>query len=185
MSTSRWLLLGFLTLALTSTWLAAQPPRKEEEEEPPAKEKDKEKARPVVPVPVEPEKKGADPAPPIALDPVDPDVGTFKEEAAKTTNADAKAMFRALILPYDRIEPNFQGGLKYRIELLLSFPLFAILFVWYLAIGMRSHSSAQDPETFYRERWFMAYVLLLAIAVMLLLVVDIPWLQFLVEPLHF
>jgi len=27
--------------------------------------------------------------------------------------------------------------IKYRIELMLSFPLFAILFVWYLAIGMR------------------------------------------------
>ncbi|HEX3150181.1 MAG TPA: ABC transporter substrate-binding protein [Gemmataceae bacterium] len=116
MSHSRWLALGLLTLALTSTWLAAQPPRKEEEEEPPAKEK--ERARPVVPVPVEPEKKGPETAPPVAPDPVDPDVGTFKEEAAKTINADAKEMFRSLVIPFDRIEPNFKGGLKYRIELL-------------------------------------------------------------------
>ena len=75
--------------------------------------------------------------------------------------------------------------IKYRIELMLSFPLFAILFVWYLAIGMRPHSPAQDPEKFYRERSFMAYVFLFAVVVMMLLVVDIPSLQILVEPLHY
>ena len=114
MSPPRWLGLGLLTLALTATWLAAQPARKEEED-PPTKEKGK--ARPVVPVAVEPDKKG-DPAPPPAADPVDPDVGTFKEELAKTTNPAAKELFRALLLPYDRIEPNFKGGFSYRIELL-------------------------------------------------------------------
>ena len=118
MSRPRRLGLGFLTLALTTTWLAAQPPRKEEEEEPPAKEKEKDKARPAVPVPVtEPDKKDAPPAPPA--DPVGPDVGTFKEELAKTGNPEAKEhLFRPLLVPYDRLEPNFQGGFKYRIELL-------------------------------------------------------------------
>src|SRR5262245_11948414 len=114
MSSARRLGIASLTLAFAVTWLAAQPPRKEEEEEPPAKAKDK--ARPVVPVPVtEPEKKEG---PPATTDPVDPDVGTFKEELAKTTNPDAKEMFRALLIPYDRIDPNFRGGFQYRIELL-------------------------------------------------------------------
>jgi decaprenyl-phosphate phosphoribosyltransferase len=71
--------------------------------------------------------------------------------------------------------------IKYRIELLLSFPLFAVLFVWYLAIGMRSHSPTKDPEKFYRERGFMAYVAFLSIAVWLLLIVDIPFLKVFVE----
>ena len=75
--------------------------------------------------------------------------------------------------------------IKYRIELLLSFPLFALLFVWYLAIGMKPHSQSQDPEKIYRERGFMAYVVFLGIVVMLLLIVDIPWLQFLVERLTY
>jgi len=75
--------------------------------------------------------------------------------------------------------------IKYRIELLLSFPLFAVLFVWYLAIGMRPHSAAQDPETLYRERGFIAYVFFIVLVVMLLLVVDLPWLHFLVEPLRY
>ena len=116
MSPHRRLVLAFLTLTLTVTWLAAQPPRKEEEEEPPAKATDK--ARPVVPVPVtEPDKKDA-PPPAAAAEGVDPDVGTFKEELAKATNPDAKEhLFRPLLIPYDRLEPNFQGGLKYRIEL--------------------------------------------------------------------
>ena len=96
--------------------LAAQPPRKRRKRSRPPRRR--RRPRPVVPVPVEPDKKGPDAAPPIAPDPVDPDVGTFKEEATKTINADAKAMFRGLVIPYDRIEPNFQGGLKYRIELL-------------------------------------------------------------------
>src|SRR5688572_1039411 len=105
MSTPRRLTFGLLFLAFTTAWLAAQPPRKEEEEEPPAKEKDKAKARPVVPVPVEPEKKG-EPTPPPAADPVDPDVGTFQEELKKATHPDVKEMFRALRLPFDRVEPN-------------------------------------------------------------------------------
>ena len=75
--------------------------------------------------------------------------------------------------------------IKYRIELLLSFPLFALLFVWYLAIGMKPYSQSQDPEKIYRERGFMAYVVFLGIVVMLLLIVDIPRLQFLVERLTY
>jgi hypothetical protein len=71
--------------------------------------------------------------------------------------------------------------IKYRIELMLSFPLFAVLFVWYLAIGMRPHSPTKDPEKFYRERGFMAYVVFLAAAVWLLLVVNIPVLNIFVE----
>ena len=109
----RCLTLGLLAVILaSSSWLAAQPPRKEEEEEP----KGKEKARPVVPVPVaEPEKKEGPQANPEG---VDADIGSFKEEAAKATNATARDFFRFLIVPYDRITANFKGGASYRIELL-------------------------------------------------------------------
>jgi ABC-type transport system substrate-binding protein len=114
MPAHRRLIFASLTLVLTVSWLAAQPPRKEEEEEPPPKAK--EKARPVVPVPVtEPEKKDG---PPRVTDPVDPDVGTFDDELKKTPNPDAKELFRNLRTPYDRIEPKFEGGFRYRIELL-------------------------------------------------------------------
>jgi ABC-type transport system substrate-binding protein len=110
MATSRWLSLGLLTLALLSTgYLSAQPPRKEEEEE------TKGKARPAVPVPVvEPDTKAAPPA----LEGVDPDVGTMREEERKAKNAAAREMYRSLAIPYDRLTSTFKGGPPpYRIEL--------------------------------------------------------------------
>jgi len=72
--------------------------------------------------------------------------------------------------------------IKYRIEFLLSFPLFAVLFVWYLRIGLKGESAAQAPEKLYRERRFMAYVAFLAIAVLMLFFIDIPVLRVLQEP---
>lgn len=74
---------------------------------------------------------------------------------------------------------------KYRIEFLITLPLFAVLFVWYLAIGMRTESVAQNPEKLYRERRFLAFIVLLCISVGLATFVDMPWLEFLIEPLNF
>lgn len=75
--------------------------------------------------------------------------------------------------------------IKYRIEFLLSFPLFAALFTWYLALGMRPDSPAQNPEKLFRERAFMGFVVLLIAIVSLLFVVDIEQLEILVSPLHY
>jgi hypothetical protein len=47
--------------------------------------------------------------------------------------------------------------IKYRIEFLLTFPLFALLFTWYLAIGLKPDSGAQAPEKLYREGKFMVF----------------------------
>jgi hypothetical protein len=70
---------------------------------------------------------------------------------------------------------------KYRIEFLMAFPLLALLFSWYLAIGLRPSSPAQSPEKLYRETGFVAYVVFLVLSIALLLVVDIPALQILME----
>jgi ABC-type transport system substrate-binding protein len=107
---SRYRSLGLLAVViLTSGWLAAQSPRKEEEEE--VKEKDK--ARPVVPVPVaEPDKKDAP-----STD-ADRDVGSFKDEMAKANHAAGRELFKKLITPYDRLAPNFAGGRAIFVELL-------------------------------------------------------------------
>jgi decaprenyl-phosphate phosphoribosyltransferase len=71
--------------------------------------------------------------------------------------------------------------IKYRIEFLLTFPLFALLFAWYLKIGMRPYSTTQNPEKLYREKAFVAYVIFLCCAVTALFFVDIPWLKFFME----
>jgi len=78
--------------------------------------------------------------------------------------------------------------IKYRIEFLLCMPFLALLFAWYLTIGMRTQSAAQHPERLYREKSFVAYVGALALLITLLFFVDLPWLHVLVEhhslPLH-
>jgi decaprenyl-phosphate phosphoribosyltransferase len=64
--------------------------------------------------------------------------------------------------------------IKYRIELVLSFPAFALLFVWYLAIGLRPESAAKDPEKIFREPRFVSFVALLCGLMAVLFFVDIP-----------
>lgn len=65
---------------------------------------------------------------------------------------------------------------KYRIELLISFPLFSIVFCWYLLIGMKNDSSAQKPEKLYKEKKLLFYIISLAILCLLLLYIKLPWL---------
>jgi len=71
---------------------------------------------------------------------------------------------------------------KYRIEYILTFPLFAALFVVYLRIGLRTGSSAAAPEKLYRERQLVIMVLALAVAFALTTFVDVPALEALTEP---
>ena len=63
---------------------------------------------------------------------------------------------------------------KYRIELILSFPFVAGLFTWYLRMGMRENSAAQHPERLLGEGRFMLYVIALTVLIGVLFVVDIP-----------
>ncbi|HZF62872.1 MAG TPA: hypothetical protein VEZ55_00220, partial [Chitinophagaceae bacterium] len=67
--------------------------------------------------------------------------------------------------------------IKHRIELLISFPFFALLFAWYLKIGLRKDSVVQGPEKLHHEKKFMLYVVLFTIVLMLLIYIDIPWLN--------
>ena len=46
---------------------------------------------------------------------------------------------------------------------------------------MRQDSVAQKPERLYKERGFMAYVVAIGVLFTILLVIKIPWLNFLVE----
>ena len=71
--------------------------------------------------------------------------------------------------------------IKYRVEFLLAMPFLALLFVWYLRIGMRTDSVTQSPEKLYRERAFVLYIVILVVFIGLLFVVDLPWLNLLLE----
>jgi decaprenyl-phosphate phosphoribosyltransferase len=67
--------------------------------------------------------------------------------------------------------------IKNRIEMLISFPFFALLFAWYLKIGLLKDSPVQGKEKLYTQKWFMVYLLLFTILVCTLMFVDIPWLR--------
>ena len=70
---------------------------------------------------------------------------------------------------------------KYKIEFLLSLPLFAVLFVWYLHLGMQPHSVSQTPEKLYRQNGFFFFTIMLSVVVMALFFIDLPWLHVFVE----
>lgn len=71
--------------------------------------------------------------------------------------------------------------IKYRVELVLTFPLLAILFVWYLHVGLKPNSAAQHPERLFREKGLFFFLLLLGAVMVVLLFVDIPWLHVLLS----
>lgn len=71
--------------------------------------------------------------------------------------------------------------IKYRVEFLLLFPFLAILFVWYLHIGLSADSVVQRPEQLYKENKFILYLLFLGALTTFLFFVDLPWLSTLVD----
>jgi decaprenyl-phosphate phosphoribosyltransferase len=71
--------------------------------------------------------------------------------------------------------------IKYKVEFLLTFPLFAALFTWYLFIGLKHDSAAQMPEKLYRECAFIVFATLVFVVAALMFYVDIPMLRVLVD----
>lgn len=71
--------------------------------------------------------------------------------------------------------------IKNRIELLISFPFFALLFAWYFQIGLSRDSVVQGPENLHKERTFMVYVIAFSLLLLALLFIDIPELNWFLE----
>ena len=74
--------------------------------------------------------------------------------------------------------------IKYRVELILIFPLLSAMFSWYLAIGLKSNSAAQAPEKLFTERRFLGFVLLIGAVTALLFRIDLPFLHILMDPIN-
>jgi decaprenyl-phosphate phosphoribosyltransferase len=72
--------------------------------------------------------------------------------------------------------------IKYRIELVLTFPLFAVLFTWYLAIALKPDSAAQAPEKLYKESAFMGFAVFTFVVAVSLFFIDLPFLQGIQSP---
>ena len=64
--------------------------------------------------------------------------------------------------------------MRYRLELILSFPLVALVMAIYLSLAFNKDSAVQRPEGLYREPRLMAAVITCAVIMVLLLFVDVP-----------
>ena len=63
---------------------------------------------------------------------------------------------------------------RYRLELILAFPLVALVMAQYLTLSFKPDSAVQRPEGLYREPGLMAAVLCCTVVMCFLLFVDIP-----------
>ena len=72
--------------------------------------------------------------------------------------------------------------IKYRIEYLLVFPFLAALFTVYLWLGLRRGSPTQAPERLFKSRALLTIVGLVAAALIVFTVVDVPVLEQLTRP---
>jgi len=66
--------------------------------------------------------------------------------------------------------------MRYRMELILAFPLIALLMSIYFGLAFRHESSVQNPEKLYREPRLMPFLALTVATFVVLLFVDVPWL---------
>jgi 4-hydroxybenzoate polyprenyltransferase len=72
--------------------------------------------------------------------------------------------------------------IRYRIELVLTFPLVALVMAIYLRLAYHSGSAVQNPEKLHRSKLLMGSVGLCFAAMVILLWVDIPFLNQLFRP---
>lgn len=71
--------------------------------------------------------------------------------------------------------------IKYRIEFLFSFPFIAMLFTYYLAIGLREGSIAQNPEKLHKDKGLLLIVFLTVFSLVLFSFWDVPLARWILE----
>jgi decaprenyl-phosphate phosphoribosyltransferase len=67
--------------------------------------------------------------------------------------------------------------IRYRIELLLGFPLVALVMAIYFKLAFKEHSAVQNPEKLYREPGLMLWFTVTVVVMVMLLFVRLPWLE--------
>lgn len=70
---------------------------------------------------------------------------------------------------------------KYRVELVLTLPFIAVIFAWYLHLGMKPDSPAQRPEYLYREKKFVAYLVFVTLIFVSAFIIDVPALRWFLD----
>jgi 4-hydroxybenzoate polyprenyltransferase len=88
------------------------------------------------------------------------------------------------IMFYGSIAMLFFGAfiMRYRVELILAFPLVALVMAQYLSLAFKPDSAVQRPEGLYREPALMVAVVACVAAMVILLFVNLPVLQKIFSP---
>ncbi len=88
------------------------------------------------------------------------------------------------IMFYASVAMLFFGAfiMRYRVELILAFPLVALVMSLYLSIAFKPDSAAQHPEGLYREPALMAAVVACSVVIVILLFVNLPILNRIFSP---
>ena len=68
-------------------------------------------------------------------------------------------------------------AIRYRIELIVGFPLVALVMAIYFKLSFKEHSAVQNPEKLYREPRLMVWFTVTVVTMVLLLFVRLPWLE--------
>lgn len=72
--------------------------------------------------------------------------------------------------------------MRYRLELILAFPLIALVMAEYFALAFDPHGGAQHPEKLYRNKLLMTSVLSCTVLLAILMFVDLPILHRIFNP---
>jgi len=72
--------------------------------------------------------------------------------------------------------------IRYRFELILSFPMLALVMATYLSLAFKEDSAVQRPEGLYREPMLMAAVVGSTVLMAILMFTDIPFLYQIFDP---
>jgi len=72
--------------------------------------------------------------------------------------------------------------MRYKLEMILAFPLVALVMAMYLDLSFKEDSAVQRPEGLYKEPKLMAAVAVCAIAMVVLMLTDMPILQKVFNP---
>jgi 4-hydroxybenzoate polyprenyltransferase len=114
------------------------------------------------------------------------DIGDAARAAAYRKSFGYYTLERLLvcIVFYSAAAMLFLGAfiMRYRLELIIAFPLVALVMAIYLGLAFDTESAVVNPEKLYREKKLMASVVACAVAMMALMVIDIPVLYDVFKP---
>jgi 4-hydroxybenzoate polyprenyltransferase len=114
------------------------------------------------------------------------DIGDPKRAAAYRRSFGFYTEERLLvsIMFYGSAAMLFLGAfiMRYRLELILSFPLIALVMAMYLFLAFKPNSAVQRPEGLYKEPTLMGAVIVCSAVIGILMIVDIPVLSTIFTP---